>query len=184
MAASRDFSKPYIKLYKTVSLGKRFYKMHPRSFWRWPGGVSLLAAAHNTVRDREKLPESGTVIRKFIICARSRTALSLSLAAQFLHHQKAFLLISAVQNIHGYSKNWALFETQFFEQSKTANLQSDCAPTTSLYLAPKSSALFAAENSAEKSRLSLKIHSANTAQKLPCAYLSNYGLSTCPSAHK
>nr|DAJ91853.1 MAG TPA: hypothetical protein [Caudoviricetes sp.] len=56
----------------------------PSPFARLFGMVSAPFATNNTVIKATKLPENGIVIRKLSIAPRSRAALSLTIAAQFL----------------------------------------------------------------------------------------------------
>ena len=66
--------------------------MFPSPFARRFGMVSAPFATNNTVTKGTKLPESRTVIRKLSFAPRSRTALSLTIAAQFLRCQGNALL--------------------------------------------------------------------------------------------
>ena len=61
---------------------------------------------------------------------RSCTAQSLSIAAQFLRYQKAFLLTTAAQNKHVFLRKSPLCRSHFFEWLKTANFSTACGTVT------------------------------------------------------
>ena len=70
--------------------------MLPSPFARRFGMVSAPFATNNTVTKGTKLPESRTVIRKLSFAPRSRAALSLTIAAQFLRC-RGVSLVTAVR---------------------------------------------------------------------------------------
>ena len=57
-------------------------------------------------------------------------ALSLSIAAQFLRYQKAFLLTTAAQNKHVFLRKSPLCRSHFFEWLKTAITSTACGTVT------------------------------------------------------
>ena len=61
---------------------------------------------------------------------RNHAALSLTIAAQFLRCQKAFLLTTAAQNIHVFRRKSPLHKNHFFEWLKTANFSTACGTVT------------------------------------------------------
>ena len=63
----------------------------------FPAGSHVLLAAFYTVTKGTKLPESRTVIRKLSFAPRSRAALSLPIAAQFLRCRRRSSLVTAVR---------------------------------------------------------------------------------------
>ena len=63
--------------------------------------VSAPFATNNTVTKGTKLPESRTVIRKLSFAPRSRVALSLPIAAQFLRCRRRSSLVTAVRFLDG-----------------------------------------------------------------------------------
>ena len=107
--------------------------------------VSAPFATNNTVTKGTKLPESRTVIRKLSFAPRSRAALSLSMAAQFLRCRgrslwlqrcdfrtvkKPFPLTTAAQNIHDLCRKLLLLGNHFFERLKTAISSTACGMVT------------------------------------------------------
>ena len=60
----------------------------------------------------------------------SHAALSLTIAAQFLRYQKAFLLTTAAQNIHVFLRKSPLHKKHFFVWLKTANFSTACGTST------------------------------------------------------
>ena len=105
-------------------------RMFPSPFARLFGMISAPFATNNTVTKGTKLPESRTVIRKLSFAPRSRAALSLSMATQFLRYQKAFLLTTAAQNIHVFLRKSPLHKKHFFEWLKTAITSTACGTVT------------------------------------------------------
>ena len=75
--------------------------MLPSPFARLFGMVSAPFATNNTVTKGTKLPESRTVIRKLSFAPRSRAALSLTIAAQFLRCRRRSSLVTAVRFLNG-----------------------------------------------------------------------------------
>ena len=75
--------------------------MFPSPFARLFGMVSAPFATNNTVTKGTKLPESRTVIRKLSFAPRSRAALSLTIAAQFLRCRRRSSLVTAVRFLNG-----------------------------------------------------------------------------------
>jgi hypothetical protein len=63
--------------------------------------VSAPFATNNTVTKGTKLPENGIVIRKLSFAPRSRAALSLPIAAQFLRCRGRSSLVTAVRFSNG-----------------------------------------------------------------------------------
>ena len=63
--------------------------------------VSAPFATNNTVTKGTKLPENRTVIRKLSFAPRSRAALSLTIAAQFLRCRRCSSLVTAVRFSNG-----------------------------------------------------------------------------------
>ena len=76
-------------------------RMFPSPFARLFGMVSAPFATNNTVTKGTKLPESRTVIRKLSFAPRSRAALSLTIAAQFLRCRRRSSLVTAVRFLNG-----------------------------------------------------------------------------------
>ena len=121
------------------------FRMFPSPFARLFGMVSAPFATNNTVTKGTKLPESRTVIRKLSFAPRSRAALSLTIAAQFLRcrgrllwfqrcdfrtAEKPFLLTTAAQNIPVFLRKSPLLKEHFFEWLKTANFSTTCETAT------------------------------------------------------
>ena len=119
--------------------------MFPSPFARRFGMVSAPFATNNTVTKGTKLPESRTVIRKLSFAPRSRAALSLPIAAQFLRCQgrslwlqrcdfrtvkESFPLTTAAQNIHVFLQKSPLCRSHFFEWLKTAISSNACGTST------------------------------------------------------
>ena len=119
--------------------------MFPSPFARRFGMVSAPFATNNTVTKGTKLPESRTVIRKLSFAPRSRAALSLTMAAQFLRcrgrplwlqrcdfrtAKKHFPLTTAAQNIHVFLRKSPLHKKHFFEWLKTAITSTACGTVT------------------------------------------------------
>ena len=119
--------------------------MFPSPFARLFGMVSAPFATNNTVTKGTKLPESRTVIRKLSFAPRSRAALSLTIAAQFLRcrgrslwlqrcdfrtAEKLFLLTTAAQNIHVFRRKSPLCRSHFFEWLKTVISSNACGTST------------------------------------------------------
>ena len=75
--------------------------MFPSPFARLFGMISAPFATNNTVTKATKLPESRTVIRKLSFAPRSRVALSLTIAAQFLRCRRRSSLVTAVRFLNG-----------------------------------------------------------------------------------
>ena len=75
--------------------------MFPSPFARLFGMVSAPFATNNTVTKGTKLPENGIVIRKLSFAPRSRAALSLPIAAQFLRCRGRSSLVTAVRFSNG-----------------------------------------------------------------------------------
>ena len=75
--------------------------MFPSPFARLFGMVSAPFATNNTVTKGTKLPENRTVIRKLSFAPRSRAALSLTIAAQFLRCRRRSSLVTAVRFLDG-----------------------------------------------------------------------------------
>ena len=115
--------------------------MFPSPFARLFGMVSAPFATNNTGTKATKLPESRTVIRKLSFAPRSRAALSLTIAAQFLRCQKAFLLTTAAQNIHVLFRKSPLCRSHFFEWLKTAISSNACGMSTLKSLLPQAFAV-------------------------------------------
>ena len=107
--------------------------------------VSAPFATNNTVIKGTKLPESRTVIRKLSFAPRSRAALSLTIAAQFLRCRgyslwlqrcdfrtvkKPFPLTTAAQNMHDLRRKLLSLGNHFFERLKTANFSTACGTST------------------------------------------------------
>ena len=107
--------------------------------------VSAPFATNNTVTKGTKLPKSRTVIRKLSFAPRSRAALSLPIAAQFLRCQgrslwlqrcdfrtvkESFPLTTAAQNIHVFLQKSPLCRSHFFEWLKTAISSNACGTST------------------------------------------------------
>ena len=120
-------------------------RMFPSPFARLFGMVSAPFATNNTVTKGTKLPESRTVIRKLSFAPRSRAALSLTIAAQFLrcrrrsslvtavrflNGQEALSLTTAAQNIHVFLRKSPLHKKHFFEWLKTAITSTTCGTVT------------------------------------------------------
>ncbi len=105
-------------------------RMFPSPFARLFGMVSAPFATNNTVTKGTKLPKSEIVIRKLSFAPRSRAALSLSMATQFLRYQKAFLLTTAAQNIRDLRRKLLSLGNHFFERLKTANFSTACGTST------------------------------------------------------
>ena len=120
-------------------------RMFPSPFARLFGMVSAPFATNNTVTKGTKLPENRTVIRKLSFAPRSRAALSLSMAAQFLRCRgrslwlqrcdfwtvkKSFSLTTAAQNMHVFLRKSPLCRNHFFEWLKTANFSTACGTVT------------------------------------------------------
>ena len=103
--------------------------------------VSAPFATNNTVTKGTKLPKSRTVIRKLSFAPRSRAALSLTIAAQFLRCQKAFLLTTAAQNIHVLFRKSPLCRSHFFEWLKAAISSNACGMSTLKSLLPQAFAV-------------------------------------------
>ena len=76
-------------------------RMFPSPFARLFGMVSAPFATNNTVTKGTKLPENRTVIRKLSFAPRSRAALSLTIAAQFLRCRRRSSLVTAVRFLDG-----------------------------------------------------------------------------------
>ena len=117
----------------------------PSPFARRFGMVSAPFATNNTVTKGTKLPESRTVIRKLSFAPRSRAALSLPIAVQFLRcrgrslwfqrcdfrtAEQLFLLTTAAQNIRVFLRKAPLLKEHFFEWLKTANFSTACETAT------------------------------------------------------
>ena len=117
--------------------------MFPSPFARLFGMVSTsFVTANHTVNSRGKLPKSGIVIRKLSFAPRSRAALSLPIAAQFLRcrgtlffgysgaffgwPRSLFSLTTAAQNIHVFLRESSLHKKHFFEWLKTENFSTAC----------------------------------------------------------
>ena len=115
--------------------------MFPSPFARRFGMVSAPFATNNTVTKGTKLPKSRTVIRKLSFAPRSRAALSLTIAAQFLRCQKAFLLTTAAQNIHVLFRKSPLCRSHFFEWLKAAISSNACGMSTLKSLLPQAFAV-------------------------------------------
>ena len=77
------------------------FRMLPSPFARRFGMVSAPFATNNTVTKGTKLPKSRTVIRKLSFAPRSRAALSLAIAAQFLRCRRRSPLVTAVRFSNG-----------------------------------------------------------------------------------
>ena len=107
--------------------------------------VSAPFATNNTVTKGTKLPKSRTVIRKLSFAPRSRAALSLTIAAQFLRCRRRSSLVTAVrflngqevlslttaaQNIHVFLRKSPLCRNHFFWWLKAAVLLFDCGTST------------------------------------------------------
>ena len=121
-------------------------RMFPSPFARLFGMVSAPFATNNTVTKGAKLPESRTVIRKLSFAPRSRAALSLPIAAQFLRcrgtlffgysgaffgwPRSLFSLTTAAQNIHVFLRESSLHKKHFFEWLKTADSSTACGMST------------------------------------------------------
>ena len=118
--------------------------------------VSAPFATNNTVTKGTKLPESRTVIRKLSFAPRSRAALSLTIAAQFLrcrrrsslvtavrfsNGQEALSLTTAAQNIHVFLRKSPLLKEHFFEWLKTENFSNACGTSTLKSLLPQAFAV-------------------------------------------
>ena len=119
--------------------------MLPSPFARLFGMVSAPFATNNTVIRRTKLSKNRTVIRKLSFAPRSRAALSLTIAAQFLRCRGAlfwlqrcdfgtvenlFSLTTAAQNIHVLFRKSPLCRSHFFEWLKAANFSTACGTST------------------------------------------------------
>ena len=119
--------------------------MFPSPFARLFGMVSAPFATNNTVIKGTKLSENRTVIRKLSFAPRSRAALSLPIAAQFLRRrrrsslvtavrfsngQEAFSLTTAAQNIHVFPRKSPLLKEHFFELLKTTISSNACGTST------------------------------------------------------
>ena len=119
--------------------------MFPSPFARLFGMVSAPFATNNTVTKGTKLPKSRTVIRKLSFAPRSRAALSLTIAAQFLrcrrrsslvtavrflNGQEALSLTTAAQNIHVFLRKSPLCRSHFFKWLKTAISSTACGTVT------------------------------------------------------
>ena len=121
-------------------------RMFPSPFARLFGMVSAPFATNNTVIKGTKLPESRTVIRKLSFAPRSRAALSLTIAAQFLRcrgtlffgysgaffgrPRSLFSLTTAAQNIHVFLRESSLHKKHFFEWLETAISSNACGTVT------------------------------------------------------
>ena len=107
--------------------------------------VSAPFATNNTVTKGTKLPESRTVIRKLSFAPRSRAALSLPIAVQFLRcrgrslwfqrcdfrtAEQLFLLTTAAQNIHVFLPKLPLHKKHFFGWLKRAISSTACGTST------------------------------------------------------
>ena len=119
--------------------------MLPSPFARLFGMISAPFATNNTVAKREKLPENGTVIRKLSFAPRSRAALSLPIAAQFLRCRgrllwlqrcdfrtvkKPFPLTTAAQNMHDLCRKLLLLGNHFFGWLKAEGSSTACGTST------------------------------------------------------
>ena len=119
--------------------------MLPSPFARRFGMISAPFATNNTVTKGTKLPKSRTVIRKLSFAPRSRAAVSLSMAAQFLRCRRRSSLVTAVRFSNGqealsivYSGakyvrsalKIALLGNHFFGWLKTANFSTACGTVT------------------------------------------------------
>ena len=104
-----------------------------------------LSTTNNTVTKGTKLPESRTVIRKLSFAPRSRAALSLPIAVQFLRcrgrslwfqrcdfrtAEQLFLLTTAAQNIHVFLPKLPLHKKHFFGWLKRAISSTACGTST------------------------------------------------------
>ena len=103
------------------------------------------STTNNTVAKREKLPESGTVIRKLSFalpqagaylcllrrnfCAAGGVLLWLQ-RCDFRTVKRPFPLTTAAQNIHVFLRKSPLFKEHFFEWLKTANFSTACGTST------------------------------------------------------
>ena len=111
---------------------------------------------NNTVTKGTKLPENRTVIRKLSFAPRSRAALSLTIAAQFLRcrgrplwlqrcdfrtAKKHFPLTTAAQNIHVFLRESSLHKKHFFEWLETAISSNACGMSTLKSLLPQAFAV-------------------------------------------
>ena len=107
--------------------------------------VSAPFATNNTVTKGTKLPKSRTVIRKLSFAPRSRTALSLTIAAQFLRCRRRSSLVTAVRFSNGqealsivysgakcvrFAPKIAAAPKSLFRVVKTAVLLFDCGTST------------------------------------------------------
>ena len=117
--------------------------------------VSAPFATNNTVIRGTKLPKNRTVIRKLSFAPRSRAALSLTIAAQFLRcrgtlffgysgaffgrPRSLFSLTTAAQNIPVLFRKSPLHKNHFFEWLKTANFSSACGTVTLKSPSPRGS---------------------------------------------
>ena len=132
-------------------------RMFPSPFARLFGMVSAPFATNNTVIKGTKLPESRTVIRKLSFAPRSRAALSLTIAAQFLRcrgtlffgysgaffgrPRSLFSLTTAAQNIHVFLRESSLHKKHFFEWLETAISSNACGMSTLKSLLPQAFAV-------------------------------------------
>ena len=114
------------------------FRIFPSPFARLFGMVSAPFATNNTVTKGTKLSENRTVIRKLSFAL---DAPSLSMAAQFLRCQKAFLLTTAAQNIHVLFRKSPLCRSHFFEWLKTAISSNACGMSTLKSLLPQAFAV-------------------------------------------
>ena len=107
--------------------------------------VSAPFATNNTVTKGTKLPESRTVIRKLSFAPRSRAALSLTIAAQFLRCRRRSSLVTAVRFSDGqealsidysgakyarFPPKIAAVQRALFEWLKTENFSNACGRGT------------------------------------------------------
>ena len=121
------------------------FRMLPSPFARLFGIKSAPFTTNNTVTNRGKLPESGTVIRKLSFAPRSRAALSLTIAAQFLRCRgrllwlqrcdfrtvkNPFPLTTAAQNMHDLCRKLLLLGNHFFGWLKAEDSSTACGTIT------------------------------------------------------
>ena len=119
------------------------FRMLPSPFARLFGIKSAPFTTNNTVTNRGKLPESGTVIRKLsfalhrsFLCLLRRNSCAAGERSLWFQRcdfgtvKESFPLTTAAQNMHVLLRKSPLCRSHFFEWLKAANFSTACGTVT------------------------------------------------------